>query len=81
MVRLTGTNTEIGQGQADIMADRQTAAVSVFEQRVMVVVAWWGDWPMGMRGGGERTDEQHRDVVYLAQHLDRPMVLNTAWCL
>ncbi|CAK9101015.1 Probable plasma membrane ATPase (PAT2) (Proton pump) [Durusdinium trenchii] len=38
VVRLTGTNTEIGQGQADIMADRQTAAVSVFEQRVMVVV-------------------------------------------
>nr|ACY78118.1 P-type proton ATPase [Symbiodinium sp. DZ-2009a] len=38
IVRLTGTNTEIGQGQADIMADRATAAVSVFEQRVMVVV-------------------------------------------
>ena len=37
-MRLTGTNTEIGQGQADIMADRATAAVSVFEQRVMVVV-------------------------------------------
>jgi len=38
VVRLTGTNTEIGQGQADIMADRATASVSVFEQRVMVVV-------------------------------------------
>lgn len=38
VVRLTGTNTEIGQGQADIMADRATASISVFEQRVMVVV-------------------------------------------
>jgi len=31
-----GTNTEIGRGQADIMADRATASVSVFEQKVMV---------------------------------------------
>eukprot|EP00931_Biecheleriopsis_adriatica_P032275 TRINITY_DN1884_c0_g1_i4.p1 TRINITY_DN1884_c0_g1~~TRINITY_DN1884_c0_g1_i4.p1 ORF type:complete len:1010 (+),score=253.09 TRINITY_DN1884_c0_g1_i4:47-3076(+) len=38
IVRLTGINTEIGQGQADIMADRASASVSVFEQRVMVVV-------------------------------------------
>eukprot|EP00435_Cladocopium_sp_Y103_P054673 s391_g17.t2 len=38
VVRLTGTNTEIGQGQADIMADRASASVSVFEQKVMVVV-------------------------------------------
>eukprot|EP00933_Yihiella_yeosuensis_P034266 TRINITY_DN27776_c0_g1_i1.p1 TRINITY_DN27776_c0_g1~~TRINITY_DN27776_c0_g1_i1.p1 ORF type:complete len:979 (-),score=190.37 TRINITY_DN27776_c0_g1_i1:225-3161(-) len=38
IVRATGINTEIGQGQADIMADRATASVSVFEQRVMVVV-------------------------------------------
>ncbi|CAJ1341585.1 unnamed protein product, partial [Effrenium voratum] len=38
IVRLTGINTEIGQGQADIMADRASASVSVFEQKVMVVV-------------------------------------------
>lgn len=38
VVRATGIHTEIGQGQADIMADRATASVSVFEQRVMVVV-------------------------------------------
>ena len=40
IVRLTGINTEIGQGQADIMADRASASVSVFEQKVMVA------WPL-----------------------------------
>jgi len=38
VVRATGVHTEIGKGQADIMADRQSASVSVFEQRVMVIV-------------------------------------------
>jgi H+-transporting ATPase len=38
VVRKTGTNTEIGRGQADIAADRTSASVSVFEQKVMVVV-------------------------------------------
>jgi len=38
VVRATGINTEIGQGQADIMADRASASVSVFEQKVMMVV-------------------------------------------
>lgn len=38
IVRKTGVNTEIGAGQADIMEDRQSASVSVFEQKIMVVV-------------------------------------------
>mmetsp|Transcript_106802 Transcript_106802/g.278890 ORF Transcript_106802/g.278890 Transcript_106802/m.278890 type:complete len:1007 (-) Transcript_106802:87-3107(-) len=38
IVRQTGVRTEIGQGQADILADRAQASVSVFEQRIMVVV-------------------------------------------
>jgi len=38
IVRATGVNTEIGKGQADIAADRASASVSVFEQRVRVVV-------------------------------------------
>jgi len=38
VVRATGVQTEIGQGQADILADRATASVSVFEQKVMMVV-------------------------------------------
>jgi H+-transporting ATPase len=38
IVRHTGVRTEIGQGQADIMADRAQASVSVFERRIMVVV-------------------------------------------
>ena len=47
---VSGTNTEIGQGQADIMADRATASVSVFEQRVMVG---------GPRKKGVRTIRKH----------------------
>eukprot|EP00747_Dinoflagellata_sp_TGD_P090926 gnl/TRDRNA2_/TRDRNA2_164882_c1_seq1.p1 gnl/TRDRNA2_/TRDRNA2_164882_c1~~gnl/TRDRNA2_/TRDRNA2_164882_c1_seq1.p1 ORF type:complete len:979 (+),score=187.27 gnl/TRDRNA2_/TRDRNA2_164882_c1_seq1:173-2938(+) len=38
VVRATGVNTEIGKGQADIASDRASASVSVFEQKVMVVV-------------------------------------------
>jgi H+-transporting ATPase len=38
VVRKTGTNTEIGSTQEDIMKDKATAKVSLFEQRVLFVV-------------------------------------------
>jgi H+-transporting ATPase len=38
IVRKTGTNTEIGSAQADIMHDKATVKVSVFEQRVLLAV-------------------------------------------
>jgi H+-transporting ATPase len=38
IVRKTGTNTEIGGAQADIMKDKSTAKVSVFEERVLLAV-------------------------------------------
>lgn len=38
IVRKTGTNTEIGGAQADIMKDKASAKVSVFEERVLLAV-------------------------------------------
>lgn len=38
MVRKTGVNTEIGSSQEDIMKDKASAKVSLFEQRVLFVV-------------------------------------------
>jgi H+-transporting ATPase len=38
IVRETGPRTEIGRGQSDIVADRQTASISVFESKVLIVV-------------------------------------------
>lgn len=38
IVRKTGTNTEIGSTQEDIMKDKATAKVSVFEEKVLFVV-------------------------------------------
>jgi H+-transporting ATPase len=38
IVRATGINTEIGAGNADIMKDKATTKVSVFESRVLLAV-------------------------------------------
>ena len=38
IVRKTGINTEVGSSQADIMKDKATAKVSVFEERVLYSV-------------------------------------------
>lgn len=37
-VMATGTNTEIGQAQADVLKDKSVQVVSVFQSKVMVVV-------------------------------------------
>lgn len=34
----TGTNTEIGKAQADVMKDKSVRVVSVFQQKIMIVV-------------------------------------------
>ena len=34
----TGTNTEIGQAQADVLADKTVSIVSVFQKKIMTVV-------------------------------------------
>lgn len=38
MVAATGTNTEIGQAQADVMADKSTSTISVFEKKILIIV-------------------------------------------
>ena len=38
IVRKTGINTEIGAGQADIMQDKASTKVSVFEERILLCV-------------------------------------------
>lgn len=37
--RLTGESTKVGSGQKEIMEDKTKAKVSVFEQRILIVVA------------------------------------------
>lgn len=37
--RLTGEKTKVGSGQKEIMEDKTKAKVSVFEQRILIVVA------------------------------------------
>lgn len=34
----TGVNTEIGQAQADVMADKSTSTISVFEKKILTMV-------------------------------------------
>jgi len=38
MVAATGINTEIGQAQADVMADKSTSTISVFEKKILQMV-------------------------------------------